>query len=110
MVSNSFAAAMRRCFLLAGCTAGFSMAASGGEVFTLKWQESGLTAKTGGMRPLIIELSETSPAGLKKAPANLVAPHYGSFTLGPDGAAQTYIFIVDETNGNPARLLSLIHI
>src|SRR5215471_16305323 len=79
-------------------------AAAAADAITLQWQESGLTAKTAGMRPNPLSLSETAPPALKKAPANLAAPRYASFQLGPTGAKKTYLLILDEVDGKPTRL------
>jgi peroxiredoxin len=88
--------------LLAGCA--FTLPLWGADVITLPWQESGLTALTGGMRPKTLPLSTSAPDGLKRAPANLAAPRYASLKLGPATAPATFLVILDEKDGKPARL------
>ncbi len=77
-----------------------TLSTSGQERFTLKWQESNIHEKWTGYRPHALPLSATAPAGLQKAPAGLVAPQYGSFKIG----AASFLVIVDEVDGKPAKL------
>ena len=74
------------------------------EVTNVKWIESGLTEKSLGYRPIGLVLSTAAPAGLKKAPADLKAPQYGSFRIGPASAPATVLVIVDREDGKPSRL------
>ena len=74
------------------------------EVQNFKWMESGLTEKGLGYRPRVLALSAQAPAGIKKAPADLKSPEYGSFRLGPAAAPATVWVIVDRADGKPARL------
>ncbi|MGA2501132.1 MAG: TlpA disulfide reductase family protein [Tepidisphaeraceae bacterium] len=77
-----------------------ALSVAGQEQFTLKWQECDIHAKGTGYRPHAIALSPKAPEGLKKAPVDLAAPQYGSFKVG----AATYLVIVDEVDGKPAKL------
>jgi peroxiredoxin len=65
---------------------------------------SGGMQKLGGYKPQRLELSSTKPDKLKTAPADLAAPLYGSFKLGAAEAQGTFLVIVDEPEGKPARL------
>ena len=93
------------CFRLAlGAIALTATTAWAGDTITLKWQEAGLSELTGGNRPNSVRLSDSAPATLKKSPADLKSPHYGSFKIGPEKAAATVVVIIDETDGKPTRL------
>ena len=93
------------CFRLAlGAIALTATTAWAGDTITLKWQEAGLSERTGGNRPNSVRLSDSAPATLKKSPADLKSPHYGSFKIGPEKAAATVVVIIDETDGKPTRL------
>lgn len=78
----------------------------GGEIQTLQWQESGLTAKTGGMRPKILALSDTAPDGLKKAPDGVDAPRYAVLEFGPQNHRTSAIIALVEKDGKPSRLFA----
>jgi peroxiredoxin len=70
----------------------------------LELLSSGATAKQGGYVPHQIELSPAAPAGLTKTPADLAAPLYGQFKLGPAESPTTFFVVLDEPEGKPARL------
>lgn len=89
---------------LGGGLSSLALTAPAAEPINLKWQGSGLTELTQISRPLTMNLSETAPVEIKKAPAKLVAPRYGSFKLGPDKAPGVFLVILDEADGKPARL------
>ena len=86
--------------------AGLGLTASAQNSFTPgQWLETGATDKLLGYRPLSAPLAETPPAALKKAPANLSLPRYGTFKTGPDQSPVTHAIAVDfSTNNLPARL------
>jgi thiol-disulfide isomerase/thioredoxin len=74
------------------------------EIFSLKWQASGITKKIGGHRPHPIMLAATAPDSIKKTPPGLTAPLYGSFAMGPAKAATTIGVILDLTADKQQRL------
>src|SRR6478609_4748214 len=89
---------------MALCTLAMSLAAPAEDLITLKWNEEGVTGKAGGMRPKHLDLSDTAPESIKRAPGDLVAPKYTAFTLGPAKSQATYLVIMDEADGKPSRL------
>jgi thiol-disulfide isomerase/thioredoxin len=72
--------------------------------FTPKWQESGIRDNGLGYRPHSIPFTPGLAAEVKKAPADLVSPRYGSFTTGPADSAVKHLVIVDFDDGKPKRL------
>ena len=72
--------------------------------FTPKWQESGLRDSGLGYRPQTIIFSPAEAAKIKKAPANLVSPSYGSFKTGPAEAEVTHVIVVEFADSKPTRL------
>ena len=57
-----------------------------------------------GYMPQRIKLSADKPDGLKKAPANLTAPLYGTLKFGPGDSAREILFLLDEPDDNDSRL------
>lgn len=64
-----------------------------------KFLASGLTKKTRGYIPIRAEMNGTAEL-VKKAPEGLASPKYGKLKIGE----KTWVFIVDEPEGKPARL------
>ncbi|MEI7907997.1 MAG: TlpA disulfide reductase family protein [Verrucomicrobiota bacterium] len=75
-----------------------------GETFAPKWQESGISKKVGGHRPHPLNLSATAPDSIKKAPPDLHAPLYGSFSMGPATAVASFGVILDISADQQPRL------
>src|SRR6266571_4676264 len=69
----------------------------------LELMSSGAMSKLGGYIPQRLALSETKPAGLRRAPKGLEAPLYGELKLGPKDAATTFVVILDEPAGKASR-------
>lgn len=65
----------------------------------LTFVPTGMTSKMGGYMPVRAEMTSQSDA-VKKAPADLRAPMYGTMVFG----AKSFAFILDEPEGSPARL------
>src|SRR5437667_12060656 len=61
-----------------------------------KWQSSDAMKKLGGYRPQRLRLGETRPEAVKKLPADLSAPLYGTLKLGPKDAAQRFLAVLAE--------------
>jgi thiol-disulfide isomerase/thioredoxin len=60
----------------------------------MKFVASGATAKAGGYAPIRSEFKGAAPAELKKAPAGLKNPMYGSLTFGKKSVG----YIIDDTD------------
>jgi thiol-disulfide isomerase/thioredoxin len=60
----------------------------------------GAMAKIGYYPPMRAEMSAAQPPTIRKAPAGLAAPLYGSLPFG----GQSCAFVLDEPEGKPARL------
>jgi thiol-disulfide isomerase/thioredoxin len=78
--------------------------AAGAEDVKLDWQPSGASRKAGYYRPVRLTLSSAKPNGLKAAPAGLESPLYGKLQLGPGESPSTFLVVLDEPEGKPARL------
>src|SRR6478735_6190481 len=89
---------------LAICTLALNLTASGEDLITLQWKESGVSAQSGGMRPKQLDLADAAPESIKKAPADLVAPRYSALKLGPAKSQATLSVIMDHVDGKPSRL------
>jgi peroxiredoxin len=76
----------------------------GADEVKLTLLSSGAMAKLGGYIPQRLELNPTKPDGLKKTPADLTAPLYGAFKVGPAEAPTTFLVVADEPEGKPFRL------
>jgi len=74
------------------------------EEVRLKLLSTGAEEITGGFPPQPLALSTNRPPGFKQGPTNLLAPLYGAITLGPREKPGTFLVIVDEPAGQPARL------
>jgi thiol-disulfide isomerase/thioredoxin len=72
--------------------------------FAPKWLESGLRDHGLGYRPHTILFTPDLAAELKKAPAELVSPRFGSFKTGPADSDVTHLIIVDFVDHKPKRL------
>lgn len=70
----------------------------------LQWLASGAMPKLGGYRPQRLELSATKPDGVKTPPPDIAAPLYGTLQIGASDAPGSFLIIVDEPDGKPARL------
>jgi thiol-disulfide isomerase/thioredoxin len=66
---------------------------------SVKFIDSGATAKVGGYRPMRAEMNG-APELVKKAPEGLAAPKYGTIKI----EDKSWNFIVDEPEGKPAKL------
>jgi thiol-disulfide isomerase/thioredoxin len=71
---------------------------------SLKLLSTGTEEITGGFAPQQLTLSTNCPAGIKQVPTNMIAPLYGTITLGPREKPGTFYVIVDEPADQPARL------
>lgn len=70
----------------------------------LKLVPSGVTAKIGGYYPLRLAIAAEQPDHLKKLPKEVSAPLFGTLKLGPAEAPQNFAVLLDEPEGQPARL------
>ncbi|MFM8470834.1 MAG: TlpA family protein disulfide reductase [Limisphaerales bacterium] len=70
----------------------------------LKLISSGGMAKMGGYYPLRLALSAEKPEAIKKLPADLAAPLFGTLKLGPSDAPTTIAVVLDEPDDKPSRL------
>ena len=70
----------------------------------LEFLSSGAMPKLGGYMPQRLVLSETQPTELKKGPAELAAPLFGILKLGPSESPSSFLVLIDEPEGKPARL------
>lgn len=71
----------------------------------LKLLPSGAMSKMGGYYPLRLAVAEEKPEGIKKLPADLAAPLFGTFKLGASDAPTAIAVVLDEPDGKPSRLL-----
>jgi peroxiredoxin len=78
--------------------------AANAEDVKMDWQPSGVYDKLNYRELVHLTLSPDKPPGIKTVPADLAAPLYGQFQLGPSEAPTTFYAIVDEPEGKPARL------
>ena len=69
------------------------------EGITTKFIASGATAKVGGYRPIRAEMDDDAKS-VKKGPAGLTSPKYGTLRLG----TRSWGFVLDEPEGKTARL------
>ena len=69
------------------------------DTFNLKFVPSGMTSKMGGYSPVRAEMSSDASM-VKKAPAGLKAPMYGTFVFG----TSKFAFIADEPAGEAYKL------
>lgn len=58
----------------------------------------------GGYMPQRLAISATKPDGIKKLPADLAAPLFGTIKLGPADSATSIAVVLDEPEGKPSRL------
>ena len=77
---------------------------AGAEEVKLKVLSSGATPKMGGYFPLRLALDAEKPDAIKKLPADLAAPLFGTLKLGPADAPQSFAVVLDEPDGKPSRL------
>lgn len=70
----------------------------------LRLLSSGGMSKMGGYYPLRLALSAEKPEATQKLPADLAAPLFGTFKLGPAGAPTAIAVVLDEPDGKPSRL------
>ena len=73
------------------------------EPVKLEFLSEGAMPKVGGYRPMQLKLKEEKPEALKKAP-ELTSPLYGELTMGPKEAPSTFLIVLDEPHGKPAKL------
>src|SRR4051812_29768512 len=71
----------------------------------LPLKETGAMQKIGYYMPQQLKLSSDRPAGLRKAPEDLVSPLFGELKMGPKEKPTTIIVAVDEPDDKPWRLL-----
>lgn len=65
---------------------------------------TGGMSKMGGYMPQRLALSADKPDGIKKLPADLAAPLFGTLKLGPGDAPTSVAVVLDEPDGKPSRL------
>jgi peroxiredoxin len=65
---------------------------------------SGGMAKMGGYYPLRLVLALEKPAAIKKLPADLASPLFGTLKLGPAESPTAIAVVLDEPDGKPSRL------
>lgn len=70
----------------------------------LKLLSTGGMSKMGGYFPLRLAITEEKPEGIKKLPADLAAPLFGTFKLGASDAPTAIAVVLDEPDGKPSRL------
>lgn len=70
----------------------------------LKLLSTGGMSKMGGYFPLRLAIAEEKPEGIKKLPADLAAPLFGTFKLGASDAPTAIAVVLDEPDGKPSRL------
>ena len=90
--------------LLALLTAVPLLAAPAAPDVQLKLLPIGGMAKMGGYMPQRLTLSADKPDSLKKLPADLGAPLFGTLKLGPNDSATSIAIVLDEPEGKPSRL------
>ncbi len=88
--------------LLALLTAAPLLAAPATPDVQLKLLPIGGAAKMGGYMPQRLALSAEKPEAIKKLPADLAAPLFGTLKFG--GAATAVAVVLDEPEGKPSRL------
>jgi thiol-disulfide isomerase/thioredoxin len=80
------------------------MARGEDETVHLNLVSRGAQAKVGWYAPQRTELSDQKPSSIKKLPADLTSPMYGTLAIAGQDKA-TYGIVLDEPEGKPARLL-----
>ena len=70
----------------------------------LKLVPSGAMPKMGGYYPLRLALDGEKPDAIKKLPADLTSPLFGTLKLGPADAPKSFTVVLDEPDGKPSRL------
>lgn len=70
----------------------------------LKLLSTGGMPKMGGYFPLRLAIAEEKPEGIKKLPADIAAPLFGTFKLGASDAPTAIAVVLDEPDGKPSRL------
>jgi len=70
----------------------------------LKLLSSGGVSKMGGYMPQRLAISAEKPDGIKKLPADLAAPLFGTLKLGASDAPTSIAVVLDEPEGKPSRL------
>ena len=80
------------------------LAASAAPDVQLKLLPIGGMAKMGGYMPQRLALAAEKPDGLKKLPADLAAPLFGTLKLGAADAPTGIAVVLDEPEGKPSRL------
>lgn len=70
----------------------------------LKLVASGGAQKMGGYMPQRLAISAAKPDGIKKLPADLAAPLFGTLKLGSGDSATSIAIVLDEPEGKPSRL------
>jgi peroxiredoxin len=91
--------------IVAGCLALAAWAgAAAAQETSLEWLSAGRLERVSGFRPMPLELAAAKPAGVKQAPAGLVAPLYGALKLGPKEAPAVIHVVFDDPPQGPPRL------
>jgi thiol-disulfide isomerase/thioredoxin len=70
----------------------------------LKLVPEGIRNEGAGYYPVVLSLQRSTPAGLKKTPALDPNSLYGELRFGPKESETTYLLIVEEPDGKPAKL------
>ena len=86
------------------CAVALLAASARAQDVQLKLLPSGGAAKMGGYSPQRLAISAEKPESIKKLPANLAAPLFGTLKFGAIDAPTTIAVILDEPEGRPSRL------
>ncbi len=89
-----------------GCAILFlgGLLARGADDIKMEWLASNIVNSASVYTPVRLALSSDKPQELKSLPADLSAPLYGKIELGPTESPKTFLVILDEPEGSPARL------
>lgn len=74
------------------------------QVSNLDWLSAGATERISDLRYQRLQLSPTTPDGLKKPPPNLEMPVYGTLKIGPREHPTAVLVVLEETEEKEPRL------
>ena len=77
---------------------------AGADEVKLQWMPTGLTDKLGAYVLRRLDLSTNRPAAAKNLPSDLASPLFGTLKFGPNEAPVTFTVVLDEPEGQSARL------
>ncbi len=105
-VAHRFGMKRRLRIVQVGCAILFfgGLLARGADDIKMEWLASNIVSKASAYTPVRLNLSSDKPQELKSMPADVTAPLYGKIQLGPSEATRTFLVILDEPDGSPARL------